>query len=129
MSRIHDVLILGSGPAGYTAALYAARANLKPLLIAGIQPGGQLTITTEVENYPGFREGDPGPRADGAACASRRARFGTEFVDAHASSGSIFSQRPFTVWTDRQQTYRARTRDHRDRRLGQAARPRERDAG
>ncbi len=106
MSSIHDVLILGSGSAGYTAAIYAARANRKPVLIGGPQPGGQLTITSEVENYPGFRDAILGPELM-ERMRDQAARFGTEMVWATAERVD-FSRRPFTVWVDGKE-YRAKT--------------------
>jgi thioredoxin reductase (NADPH) len=106
LSRIHEVVIAGAGPAGYTAALYTARANLEPLLLMGIQPGGQLMITTDVENYPGFREAILGPELM-ERMRDQVARFGTELVAATVEKVD-FSCRPFKLWADGHE-YQARS--------------------
>ncbi len=101
------VLIIGSGPAGYTAAIYAARANLEPILIEGMQPGGQLTITTDVENYPGFAEMVQGPWLMEQMKAQAE-HVGTKTVFDMVSDVD-FSSRPFKATTDSGTTYTADT--------------------
>ena len=95
---MRDVIIIGSGPAGLTAAVYTARANLNPLLIEGLEAGGQLMITTEVENYPGFRSGVLGPDLI-AEMRAQAERFGTEIVQGDVSVLELGSA-PFTVSTN-----------------------------
>jgi len=98
MTEVHDVIIVGSGPAGYTAAIYAARANLKPLLFQGMQPGGQLTITTDVENFPGYPKGVLGPEMM-EEFKDQAERFGTE-IKFEEIIDFDFSKRPFTLKSD-----------------------------
>jgi thioredoxin reductase (NADPH) len=96
MSDIHDLIVIGGGPAGYTAALYSARANLRPLVIEGFQWGGQLMITSEVENYPGYADGVMGPEMM-ADFRRQSERFGAEFVTDDVTRVD-FSEQPFRVW-------------------------------
>lgn len=96
--RKTKVLIIGAGPAGYTAAIYTARANLQPVLVAGLQPGGQLTITTDVENYPGFAEPIQGPWLM-EQMAKQAEHVGTEIMYDLITKVD-FSARPFRAWTD-----------------------------
>jgi thioredoxin reductase (NADPH) len=106
MTAVRNVVIIGSGPAGLTAALYTARANLKPLVIEGLEAGGQLMMTTLVENWPGHRDGIMGPDLM-AEMRAQSERFGAEIVRGHVTSVDL-SRRPFRVVTAEQE-YLCRT--------------------
>lgn len=104
---MRTIVIIGSGPAGLTAAIYAARANLSPLLIEGWQSGGQLTTTTDVENYPGFAQGIMGPELMKQMRAQAE-RFGTEFLTGEVTAVEL-RQRPFTLTIDGERTIHTKT--------------------
>ncbi len=104
---MRELIILGSGPAGLTAAIYAARANLKPLLIEGLQAGGQLMITTDVENYPAFPKGILGPQLI-AEMRKQAERFGTEFVQGDVTAVDL-QKKPFTLVVDEVTAYQTKT--------------------
>lgn len=107
MDTIYDVIIIGSGPAGLTAGIYTTRADLKTLIIAGRKWGGQLILTTEVENFPGFPEGIMGPELM-LKMRKQAEKHGAEILDANFVSGN-FSKKPFTVTTDDNKTYSAKS--------------------
>lgn len=98
----HRLIIIGSGPAGYTAAIYAARAQLAPLVLAGYKSGGQLMWTTDIENYPGFVHGKPGPELM-SEMRQQSERFGAQVLDEFAGAVD-FSSRPFKVWRQKDAT-------------------------
>lgn len=101
----HRLIVIGTGPAGYTAAIYAGRAGLKPLIFEGAQSGGQLTITTEIENFPGFATGIPGP-ALMEEMREQALRFGAEIKDETVTDLDLRTLHPFEIFTNRD-TYRA----------------------
>ncbi len=100
-AKVENVIIIGSGPAGLTAAIYSARANLNPLMIEGEEVGGQLMTTTEVENYPGFTNGISGPELMDVT-KKQAARFGTRFISKNVTKVDLSAQ-PFKVWVDEEQ--------------------------
>ena len=106
MEKPRDVVIVGSGPAGLTAAVYTARASLEPLMIEGVEAGGQLMLTTEVENYPGFIDGIMGPELM-ERMRKQAGRFGTEFITDNVTSVDLSSS-PFTIKTS-DQSFQARS--------------------
>jgi thioredoxin reductase (NADPH) len=108
LNPVYDILILGAGAAGYTAAIYAARANRKTAIVTGYQPGGQLMITTDVENYPGFRKGILGPDLM-EEMKLQAIHQGAEVIEGKAAERVDFSRRPFRVWADDGTVYEART--------------------
>ncbi|MCT4641330.1 MAG: thioredoxin-disulfide reductase [Bacteriovoracaceae bacterium] len=105
--ELKDVVIIGSGPAGYTAAIYASRADLKPLVIEGHEPGGQLTTTTDVENFPGFSDGIMGPELM-TTMKKQAQRFGTEFLSTMVTNVDL-QNRPFTIECENGDKFQAKS--------------------
>ncbi|MCY4524934.1 MAG: FAD-dependent oxidoreductase, partial [Halobacteriovoraceae bacterium] len=104
---VREVIIIGSGPAGHTAALYTSRANLKPLVLEGHEPGGQLTTTTDVDNFPGFPDGVMGPELM-EKMKKQAVRFATEYLNTHVSKVDL-KKRPFKVICESGKEYQGKT--------------------